>query len=181
MIIYLVFAHDLYIYFILKNGKPILVNAELPAAAKGIKFHIDTFKPTVYDGQNLYSMIGWAFSTADPAMRPEDYERNLVLVSGKKNYIFPTISSPRLSLQKAYQSLGMELTNAGFSTIISQDVIKPGIYRIGIIFHDHHKGSSSYTLTNKYLIRTPNQTQVSLTPTLSPTPAPPPLPSPISP
>jgi len=165
MIIYLVFAQDLYLHFFLRNGKPILVNAELPAVTNKIKLHIDTFQPTVYGGQYLYSMVGWAFSTTDPTMRLEDYERQLVLVSDEKNYIYPINTYPRPDVQKAYQSLGMELTNAGFSTWISQDAIQPGIYHIGVVFHDPQKGSTFYASTNKYLIRTPNQIQISLSPT----------------
>jgi len=172
MALYLILAPNLYSSFFLRNGKPIRVNAELPAMSKKIQLHVDTFKPTIYDGQSLYSMVGWAFSTADRAKNPEDYERQMVLISDKTNYIFSIETSPRADVQRAYKSLGMDLTKSGFTSLISQDLIKTGIYQIGVIFNDPQKGTSFYAVTDKYLIRTPNQIQISRTPTLSPTPTP---------
>ena len=161
MLLYLVFAHDLYVHFFLRNGKPIIINAELPAETDQINANIELFKPTIYNGQFYYVLTGWAFSTTDPAMHPEDYERQVVLISDEMNYYFPIETYSRPDVQKYFQSLGMELTNAGFHCQIYQDVIRPGTYQVGIVFYNHENESTYYAKTDKYLIRTPNQFQIS--------------------
>jgi hypothetical protein len=165
MLIYLVFAQNLYTYFFLPKGKPTTISTELPEMTDQIQFHVDVFESTVFNGQYLYLMSSWAFSTADPAIPPGDYERQLVLISDNKNYFFSIESYDRPDIQTGYQSLGIQLTNAGFLTQISQDVIEPGTYQIGIVFHNPRNGSTNYSTTNKYLIRTPNQLKISDSPT----------------
>lgn len=166
MLLYLVVANDLYVHFFLKNGKPILVNSQLPAESAQINGYVDLFEPIVYEGQNLHSLVGWAFSSIDTTLRPEDYDRQVVLISPQRNYYFNMQTYPRPDVQAAFQSLGMELTNAGYHAYISQEALAPGVYQIGFVFHNMQDGSIYYSRTNKYLICTPNRIQISDTPAL---------------
>ena len=164
MLIYLLFAKDIYNHFFITIGRPILENSTLPAENDAIKFHIDLFEPSTFKGQTYYSMVGWAFSTLDPKKPPEDYKRLIVIISEKRNYSISVDSYSRPDIQKYYQSLGMELNESGFRSQVAPDFIKPGTYRIGMVFTDPKDGSSFIKITNKILIRTPNQLQISVSP-----------------
>ncbi|MEW6712911.1 MAG: hypothetical protein AB1403_24040 [Candidatus Riflebacteria bacterium] len=166
MLFYLAFANDLYVHFFLKYGKPVLVNSQLPAESDQIKGHVDLFEPIVYEGQKMYSLVGWAFSIADLTIRPEDYDRRLVLISATNNYHFPMEAYSRPDVHAAFQSLGMELTMSGYHANVSQEAIAPGIYQVGFVFHNIQDGSIYHSRINKYLICTPNRLQISDTPAL---------------
>ena len=161
MFLYLTFAQGLYVHFFLKYGKPALVSTQLPVESAQIKGYVDLFEPIVYKGESLYSLVGWAFSTENPMMRPEDYDRQVILISTQKNYYFPMEAYPRPDVQLAFQSLGMELTNAGYHANISQEAIDPGVYQVGFVFRNPRDGSIYYTSITKYLIITPNHIQIS--------------------
>ncbi len=166
MLLYLVFAHDLYNHFFLRTGKPVLVSAELPKRTDQIHAGIDRFEATFYDGQYSYVMIGWAFSVRDPAIPPEAYERQVILISEERNYFFSTENQPRADVQEVYKPLGLDLIRSGFSTMISRETIVPGVYRVGVSFHNPENGSTRYTKLDTYLIRTPNQLILSDSPSL---------------
>lgn len=161
MFLYLIFARDLYNNYFLKVGKPVFVNTVLPTRNEKINSHIDLFEPTVYEGEYVYSVVGWSFSKANRNIATEDYDRQIVLVSDKMNYFFPVESYPRPDVQKSFQAYGSKLTNSGFRAKISPGMIRPGVYQIGFVFHNPVNGKSYYSLMNKYLIRTPNQLKVS--------------------
>lgn len=165
MLIYLMFAQSLYSTFFLKYGKPVLVSSQLPAESAQIRGYVDLFEPIVYEGQSLYSLVGWAFSSEDPTLRPEDYDRQIVLISAKRIYYFSMEAYPRPDVQAAFQTLEMELTNAGYHANIAQETIVPGVYQVGFVFHNMRDGSIYYTTVSKYLICTPNHLQISDTPT----------------
>lgn len=161
MFLYLIFAESLYNYFFLQNGKPILVDSNLPPYTEEIHSHVDLFEPTVYEGEYLYSIVGWSFSTVNRRIKPEDYERQIVLISDRTNYFFPVETYPRPDVHTAFERFGMKLTNAGYRAKISPGVIDPGVYQIGFAFHNRNNGNSYHGVTNKFLIRTPNQLKIS--------------------
>jgi hypothetical protein len=161
MFLYLIFARDLYNQFFLRNGKPVLVDAELPVRNDRINSSIDVFKPTSYDGEYVYSVMGWSFSKENRKIPPEDYNRQIVLVADKRNYVFPTESYPRPDISKTFTNYKADLLNAGFKAKLSPSVIKPGVYQIGFIFHNPINGKSFYSLSDRYIIRTSNQIKIS--------------------
>ncbi len=161
LLLYLAFAHDLHDHFFLRHGKPVLVSAELPEKTGQIFIAIDSFKTTFYDGQYLFFMAGWAFSSIDPAMHPEDYERQVILISNEKSYFFATQNQSRLDIHQAAKSKGMDLKWSGFSALISKEALAPGVYQIGVSFRNPKDGSTYYGKVDKYLIRTPNQFHLS--------------------
>ena len=156
MILYLAFARSMYVRFFIKTGHPIRVNAELPALSGDIKACVDVLEPFTYEGKVFYSMAGWAFTTTDPAMPPEEYDRQLVLVSEDNNYLFPMETYRRNDVQRAFQHLGMELAFSGFHAEIAAETIRTDSYRIGVVFENPRKGTRFYALTRTLLVRTPN-------------------------
>jgi len=53
--------------------------------------------------------------------------------------------------------MGIKLDTLGFRSLIAEDFIKPGEYRIGIIFKDVATGAAFYAdKPSWYLVRTPN-------------------------
>ena len=158
MLGYLTFAPDLYVRFVLKNGKPIQFQEKLPAATDMISFWVDRIDPVVSQGQVLYNLWGWAFLREEPDQ--SQYERFIVLRSDSQNYYFLAQTNERLDVEEAFPELTIDVSNSGFSTLIAKDAIRPGSYHIGIIFR-HQSGNFIYfAATENVLVRTPNQLQL---------------------
>jgi hypothetical protein len=158
MFAYITFSVNLHTHFFLKYGKPIRIDKSLPQETMQIKFTVDDLDPIILEGQEMYQLWGWAFSTADANMAPDAYEREIILVSNSEIYIFPIHNVKRQGVQDVYKDLNMNLIFSGFSTYISKDVLPFGEYRVGIVFRDPSTGSTYYTDKPKIIIhRTPNR------------------------
>ena len=159
LLLYLIFAYDLYNLFILRHGKPIRVSAELPEPTNLIYIGIDRFEPTYYDGQYSYVLVGWAFAGLYPGMPPEEYERQVLLTSNERSYFFSIETQPRQDVKDAFQLKELDLIRSGFTALISSQTIAPGVYQVGVSFRnpEDEDGDTYYGITEKYLVRTPNQ------------------------
>jgi hypothetical protein len=160
MLAYMIVAPDLYVRFVLNNGKPIQFSEELPAVTDQISFSVDILDPIVLDRQDLYDLWGWAFLQGEPEQ--SQYERFIVLQSDTNIYFFPTQSSERPDVQEAFPDLTINVLNSGFSTFISKDVVRLGSYQIGIVFRHQSSNAIYYVVTNKMIVRTANQLQLEI-------------------
>ena len=96
-LVYLAFAPDLYVRFILKEGKPVQLDQSLPQPTDEISFGIDRLD--LVKGQELFNLVGWSFfrgdsdqaaytrwiaraPRGDPAVAFPAYERALRCTSG---------------------------------------------------------------------------------------------------
>ena len=158
MFVYIISAPRLHTNFFLKQGKPLAIRESVPAEAEQIKLNIDALDLIVQDRQEVYRLYGWAFSTLDPSLSPEMYEREILLISSlQRIYAFSIDTVSRPGVQEFFKDLNMNLTESGFSTLISKDVLPVGEYRIGIVFRDPSTGLSYYTdKPKRILLRTPN-------------------------
>jgi hypothetical protein len=157
MLIYVMAATPFYARYVLKDGKPIAYDEELPQKTKRIAYSLDRFDPVVLRGQSLYHLWGWAFVRGDPTSTA--YERLMVLQSDSHTYFFSIADNSRPDLQNQYPDLKLPL-NTGFSVHISKDVIEQGIYRIGFLFKHRENDIRYYLLTNEKILRTPNKLQL---------------------
>jgi hypothetical protein len=154
---YYAVAPDLYVHFILKNGRPLSIDENIPTETDQIKLSVDDLQPIEYQGQDIYRLYGWAFSTMERNISPDMYKRTIVLISDTKSYFFPVQTIQRPGVQKFYKDLQMDLLNSGFSSLISADAIKPGEYRVGVIFKNPISGAEYYSDKPKVtILRTPN-------------------------
>jgi hypothetical protein len=157
ILVYFAVAPDLYVLFFLKNGKPLQIDGNLPTETDQIKFRIDNLEEVKYEGQNIYRLYGWAFSTMYKEVPPDMYEREIVLTSNSNTYFFPIENLKRPGVQDVYKYLQMDLVDSGFLTLISKDVILPGEYRVGIVFKNLLNNSAYYAdKPKRTVIRTPN-------------------------
>lgn len=157
MLLYLLFAQDLHTYFFLEQGKPARVDESLPKEMKEITLKVDGLDQVILQKEELYTLWGWAFLESDTALPPHMYKREIVLTSGSKTYFFSTNSVERLGVQDAFEELNLDLTQSGFSTLISKDVLPLGEYRVGMIFIDPSTGSAYYSDKPRVvLLREPN-------------------------
>jgi hypothetical protein len=161
MVTYVVSAPDLYVRFVLKNGKPVQLSDGLPTVTYQISFSVDRMDPMVLDGQDLFNLWGWAFLREEPDQ--SQYERFIVLKSDTNTYFFQTQSADRPDVQEAFPDLTINVLNSGFSTLISKDVIQLGSYQIGIFFKQSSDNAVYYVVTNKMIVRTGNQLQLVIT------------------
>jgi hypothetical protein len=159
MLIYAVAAHPFYAHYILKDGKPVSFDQELPQRmTKRITHEIDRIDPVVLRGQNLYEIWGWSFIKEEPDQSV--YERFIVLQSDSQTYFFTTTNKVRPDVQAEYADIQLDLSNSGFSSYLSKDMIERGIYKIGILLRNRNNGTVYYLVTPKSIIRTANKLQL---------------------
>lgn len=162
LVLYLVFARNLYNEFFLKNGKPVAQADPKQAQVVDGKYYIDGLDQVRYDGQDLYLLRGWGFNPSYPTAPLQDYKKHIILASGDRWFVFEASIIPRPALNNAMKDLisgfSGDVTHAGFQGHISEDFLPTGSYRIGLMFTPNTSASPEYLFwTNKYLRRTPNQ------------------------
>ena len=90
------------------------------------------------------------------------FEKYLVLNSASRTYFFAYDSFAWPGVQDAYKDLGLDLSSTGFHVLISGDGLRSGTYNIGFLFQDTAEDRAYYSVSNRYLIRTPNQVYVEI-------------------
>jgi hypothetical protein len=156
--LYFIFAPDVFTLFFTQNGKPLQIDAMVPPESDRIHFVIEELAPYVKDGENLYELIGWSFIVLDEGISPDEFVREIALVSNERNYFFPVRSGHRKpDIPSAFNDLSINFDTLGLSALIAEDTIEPGEYRIGIVFRSTSDGSAFYWDKPAYdLVKTPN-------------------------
>jgi hypothetical protein len=161
MFLYLLVARGLRTQFYLDQGKPVRVETSHPREEQQVEFVVDSLDQTIVAKEAVYRLMGWAFSTTDPTKSPDQYEREIILISDEKVYIFPTDTVERQGVQDTFQELNMDLLSSGYSTLIAKDVLPIGEYRVGILFRDPSTGQEYYTDKPRVILdRTPNSLEL---------------------
>ena len=158
MILYFVFAPDVFTLVFNQNGKPIQIDASIPAESDRIHFVIEDLAPYVKDGENLHELIGWSFIVLDEGISQDLFIREIALVSNERNYFFSARSGHRKpDIPSRFNDIDIDFDNLGLSALIAEDAIKPGKYRIGVVFRNTSDGSAFYwDKPIYYLVKTPN-------------------------
>lgn len=158
MFIYFLVAPDLFTLIFIQNGKPLQTAQVLPPESDQIKFVIDGMDPYMEDSEKLYKMYGWALMAPEVGMSTDGFTREITLISEERTYFFSTKTEYRNpDLETTFTDAEAELSRLGFSLLIAEEVIKPGKYRIGIIFRNDSTGAAFYwDKPVHYLIKTPN-------------------------
>jgi hypothetical protein len=158
MILYFLFAPDLFVHFVLTAGRPLETKSVIPAESDRITFVVEDIESYLKQGENLLNLYGWSYILPKKGQSTTGFTREIVLSSDKKVYLFavrPTYRSP--GPQSTFMEAGVDLNTLGFNTLIAQDAIQTGKYRIGIIFRDPSTGDSFYwDKPARYLVKTPN-------------------------
>jgi hypothetical protein len=154
----LYFCPDLYTLVFTQNGKPLQVDTNIPAESDEINFLIEDLVPHVKDGENLYELIGWSFIMPEEGVSTNLFVREIALISNEKTYFFSVRSEHREpELPKKFADINIKFDTLGLSALIAEDTIRPGKYRIGIVFRNMSNGSAFYCdKPTYYLIKTPN-------------------------
>jgi hypothetical protein len=155
---YFFFAPELFAFVFTKNGKPLKNDNSIPAESERISFLVDGIESYVKDGEDLYSLYGWALITPENNESEEKFVREIVLISDERKYFFPVNSVYRNpGLPSEYVNMEIGLGTLGFNALIAEDVIKPGKYRIGIVFRNTSTDGAFYSdKPARYIVRTPN-------------------------
>jgi hypothetical protein len=158
MFAYFVFAPDLFTMIFTKNGKPVHAAHVDFVESERILYSIDGFETYLQDGEELYNLYGWALMVPEDSMPASAYVREIVLTSGDRQYIFSVESGYRNpDLTDKLSSVQVDLETLGFRALMAEDAIKPGTYRIGILFRDASTGSVFYwDKPAHFLVKTPN-------------------------
>jgi hypothetical protein len=158
MVLYFAFAPDLFVYLFIKNGKPLQTGTNLPAESDRIHFVIEDLSPYRKDGENLYQLIGWSFILPEEGTSSDLLVPEVVLVSGERTYFFSATTGYRKpKIPGKFADLDLNYDRLGLSVLIAEDVIKPGKYRIGVVFRNTSNGSAFYRdKPAYYLVKTPN-------------------------
>lgn len=158
MLAYFFLAPDVFARFFVKNGTPVQVNNTLPYESDRIHFRVEGLVPVVKDGEDLLELYGWALMVPEDARQSDVLLRELVLISGTRNYYFSMIAAPRNpDLPDELAGVNVDPQTLGFRALIFEDAIRPGEYRVGMVFRDPKTGSAFYSdKPATYLVKTPN-------------------------
>lgn len=158
MILYFLFAPDVFTLFFTQNGKPVQTDVSIPAESDRIHFVIEDLAPYVKDGEHLYELIGWSFIVPDEGISTDLFVREIALVSNERNYFFSVRSGHRKpDVPSRFNNIDIDFDHLGLSALIAEDAIKPGKYRIGVVFRNTSDGSAFYwDKPVYYLVKTPN-------------------------
>jgi hypothetical protein len=155
---YFVFAPDLLTLVFARNGKPLQIDGGIPAESDRINFVIEDLVPYVKDGEDLYELIGWAFITPEQGISSDLFVPEILLVSNERTYSFSVRTGYRKpDLPRKFTDLDINFDRLGLSVLIAGDAIKPGMYRIGVVFRNASDSSAFYRdKPVYYLVKTPN-------------------------
>ncbi len=158
MLIYFVFAPNLITLAFTKVGKPLQQDSMIPAGSNRIKFLAEDLGTYIQGGEKLFSLYGWAFIVPEKGETANSFVREIALVSDERKYFFAVKSGYRNpGSQSLFTDQGADLDILGFNALIAEDTIKPGKYRIGIVFRNIATGAALYSdKPAHYLIKTPN-------------------------
>ena len=158
MIVYFIFAPNWFTHFFIKSGKPIQTEKLLPSPSKRISFVVDGLNPYIEDGQSLYNLYGWSYIDPEVGKTVQGFVPEIALISDNNIYFFAVKTGYRNpGPQRMFADAGVDLDTLGFNALIAEDLIKPGKYRIAIVFKNLSTSSAfSWDKPARYLIKTPN-------------------------
>jgi hypothetical protein len=158
MLLYFIFAPDVFTYAFVKHGKPLRVDAAVPAESERIHFVIEDLHPYVKDGEHLHELIGWSLILPEEGMSADLFVPEVALVSGERKYFFSAETVYRKpKIPDKFADIDINYDTLGLSVLIAENAIKPGKYRIGVVFRNPSDGSAFYRdKPVYYLVRTPN-------------------------
>lgn len=152
--IYLLSANKIYTNLVMDYGKPAVINPSLPEPTKNLVFNLDRLETSVYGGEDLYKLIGFAFEKTNPA--GENRVMKIILHSVKEDLLFDPEVMERNDVTLAFPEYNANLDRCGFFILISKNVLQVDNYQVGILFEDQQGNPITYHLTGAYIERTPN-------------------------
>lgn len=153
LLVYLLTANQLYVHFVLKNGKPVATPAQIPAASTGVVYKLGDFLPVRYDGEDLFQLKAYAFVSSDPGM---DNKITALLTSPARQVAFPTLPQPHPNMIESYTGYTPAMDKAEFILLLSNNALPPGTYQISFLLEE--KGGTNRALVNTggKIVKTPN-------------------------
>lgn len=153
-VVYCFTASKLYATFFLKHGKPIQGKVSLPSENVEIIANIDNWSKTIYNGEEVYEVMGWVFAPGVPDSG--NYQKKLVMHSAREDIFFQTEVRKRANLSEKFPQYNMELENAGFRVLISKDSLRVDNYKLGFILENVASGRRILSMVDIYIEREPN-------------------------
>jgi hypothetical protein len=155
---YFVFAPDLVTLAFTKSGKPLQAENNLPSPSKRISFVVEDLDSYIEKGQSLYNLYGWGYIAPDAGNTAQGFVPEIALVADGNIYFFAVKTGYRNpGSQSMFADAGVNLDTLGFNALIAEDSIKPGKYRIAMVFKNPSTGEAYYwDKPAHYLIKTPN-------------------------
>lgn len=160
MAVYILLTPAFYANHFIKYGKPIKLNEQLPFTSDDILFTIDSNESIIIDGQQFQQIIGWAILVNE--LDQSKYEKYVVLNSETRTYLFKPETMERPDIQNKYKNQKIDVLSSGFRALISFDNLNPGTYNIGLMFREPTDNKVYYSVSNQYLIRTPNHVSMKM-------------------
>jgi hypothetical protein len=156
--VYLFSASPVYTHFILQNGKPHQPDLPLPSESGNIIYQLGNLTPIRVSGQDLYELRGFAFVQSRMEQRNKI---SIVLRSvgaPGQTLVFDTHPITVPGMIKTYKGYKPGMDPAEFSFFLSQAVLKPGVYHIGLLLEDQTGTGRALVMTGSSIKITPNTT-----------------------
>ena len=153
VLVYLLAANQLYVRFVLKNGKPLTTPVTLPASSPKVVYKLGDFFPVLYEGENLYQLKAYAFLAANPVT---ENKISAVLSAPDRQVVFPTLPQPHPNMIQSYSGYKPAMDKAEFIFLISNNALPPGTYQIGFLLEEKTGTGRAYVSTGAQIVKTPN-------------------------
>lgn len=151
LVTFIFVSSTLYSRWFITEGKA--VSSQLLQPSVEVKAHIDHVVP--YNKKGTYLVAGWGFLSGENSPGLDNYERELILISPVHTYRFSIEPAERPDVHEHFISLGKNLEMAGFKSLISKYVVKPGKYKVWLLVKKED-GAVICGDTGRVLKRTPN-------------------------
>lgn len=159
MAAFTIFAPALHYRWFTAEGRSTEFTGPLPKATSKGDFQIQELSTVTRLGEPLYRLTGWAYIRLDPRLTPADYTRRLLLHSEARSYVYPITQVIRPKLNKVIEDSPVDLKTAGFYASIAVDSLKPGSYRVSLLF-THPSGKTYLLRTGRTIVRTLNTVEM---------------------
>ena len=105
-------------------GNPVInVNLDNIETIKG-KYNFENLK--LSDQKGTYILTGWSFPQIENETLGSGYTTEVILFREDGNYVFKANSATRVDIQDLYSNLGMDLSESGFSSVITTKALDQG-------------------------------------------------------
>jgi hypothetical protein len=157
MLLYVLAAPAIHDRYFARNAGPLQADAYLPPISESGHANVDAVE-LVDDQQGIYLIAGWGFVAIHQDIPAGDYERQLVLASTTRNYLFAAATNERPDVQRYFLlgGLSMDLDLSGFVSYVSRNALAADTYAVGLLLTDIASRQSYYVGTGRCLTRTPN-------------------------
>lgn len=150
LLIYLISANYIFCCLLKVDGEAQICSINIPEETGNIIYAIDIVEKHQFDWKEVITIRGWSFIEGEDACNSSTY---IVIKTETERYIFDTRMETKPGITQHFEDMQLNLDESGFYSNIPLERIPDGKHQIGIMISRNDADSTSYILTNTYIIK----------------------------